>query len=74
MSISIEMRTTPQEGGTIEQIAQIAAEGFGRANDADNYRDTFEHVNSADHLQLATHNEQPVGFALYRRCLWQPSN
>lgn len=73
MSISIEMCAAPL-GGTIEQIAQIAAEGFGRDNDADNYQDTLEHVSGVDHIQLVKHDEKLAGFALYRRCLWQSSN
>lgn len=73
MSISFETLGSPRSND-VEQIAEVAAAGFGRANDAENYQDTFEHVGSVEHVQLARDSEHLVGFALYRRCLWRTSH
>lgn len=73
MSLSFETLGSPQSSD-VEQIAEVAAAGFGRANDAENYQDTFEHVGNVEHVQLARDNERLVGFALYRRCLWRTGN
>ncbi len=72
--MSISIGTSPLGPCMIEQIAQIAAEGFGRPNDEHNYHDTVSHVDGLDHVQLAKEDQQLVGFALYRRCLWREGN
>lgn len=55
----------------IEQLAFIAARGFSRTNDHDNYSDTAVHCKEADDIQVATIDGTVVGFALYRRLLWR---
>lgn len=70
MSITFETRTAAN-AGMVEHIAEVAAQGFGRDNDAENYQDTANHVGNVEHIQLAHDDERLVGFALYRRCLWQ---
>lgn len=73
MSYTIE---TPKKlrKDDIEAAAGLTALGFGRRADTYNLQDTTEHLSTADHVQLVhDDNEHLVGFAAYRRLLWQPS-
>lgn len=70
MPVFTEILTTPSTY-QIEQVAEIAAQGFNRKNDDENYKDTVEHCRTADHLQIARNDDGLVGFALYRSCLWR---
>lgn len=55
-----------------KEINAVASAGFG-ANPETMMADTRQHIESADYVQQARINGETVGFALYRRCLWQPS-
>ncbi|HEY5695357.1 MAG TPA: hypothetical protein VIQ80_00825 [Candidatus Saccharimonadales bacterium] len=57
----------------IEAAAELTALGFGRNADDHNLRDTTDHLNAADHIQLVRDEERLVGFAAYRRLLWRSS-
>jgi hypothetical protein len=58
----------------LEPAAILTATGFGRDADEHNYLDTQEHLESADHLQFVRDNGELVGFAAYKRLLWQPGS
>lgn len=57
-----------------QEIAALAAQGFEQPLDTAMLADTMRHIEAAHHVQLATIEDDLVGFALYRRCLWRPSN
>lgn len=57
-----------------DAIAFVAASGFGQDPNSPSMReDTREHIASADQIQLLldSDTDRAVGFALYRRLLWQ---
>ncbi len=53
-------------------INHLAALGFEQTESA-MLDDTTAHILAAENMQLAYDDEQLVGFALYRRCLWRQS-
>jgi len=73
MSLSIELskKLTTRD---LEQAATLTALGFGREADEHNYQDTRAHLESADHLQVVRRKDELVGFAAYKRLLWQAYN
>jgi hypothetical protein len=74
MSFTIE-NPKKLQNKDMEQAAYLTAQGFGREADEHNYQDTKDHLDDADHLQIVRSAENElVGFAAYRRLLWQPGN
>ena len=71
MSFTFE---TPRKLQTndLEQAAGLTAQGFGREANEHNYQDTKDHLDGADHLQIVRSESELVGFAAYKRLLWQP--
>lgn len=63
-------RTETMASHNVEPLARLAALGFSRRNDEDNFKDTLGHCLAADHIQTVTANDELVGFALYSRRLW----
>lgn len=59
---------------TLDSINQLACLGFGQTDPAAMLTDTAHHIESADFVQQAYIDQQRVGFALYKRCLWRKSN
>lgn len=55
-----------------EAICEIAAEGFGRANDTVMRADTMRHIREASAVQIAQQSGELVGFSMYGRSLWRP--
>lgn len=70
MRISIDNPSSLTDLET-KNINTLAALGFGQDETAEMFRDTMEHVRGANYVQRFYHEEQLVGFALYKRCLWQ---
>jgi hypothetical protein len=71
LSIEISKKLTTHD---LEQAATLTALGFGREANEHNYQDTRAHLESADHLQVVRHEDELVGFAAYKRLLWQAYN
>lgn len=55
----------------IRTISTTASRGFMQPDDHAMLDDTINHIQQADYIQLASHNEALIGFAMYRRCLWR---
>lgn len=72
MSFTIELANAKDlSEADLEVAAALTAAGFGRPADQHNYQDTKDHILSAEYLQLGRDNGSLVGFASYRRLLWQ---
>jgi len=70
MALTIELSTQALHERDIQQAALITAAGFGRLADHNNYRDTEDHLRTADYLQLVRDGRTLFGFAAYRN-LWR---
>lgn len=70
MRISID---TPNNltSSDIKNINKIAAAGFGQEETKEMLEDTQEHIRAADFIQRSYIEGEEVGFALYKRLLWQ---
>lgn len=74
MNFDIQMADpTTLDQATLDEICQIAADGFGRPNDEAMQADVINHVRGAEALQLARgEDDGNLGaFAMYRRHLWR---
>jgi len=57
----------------ITEMNVVACKAFGQSSVKEMLEDTRGHIQAAEQVQLAYVDEVLVGFALYRRCLWQHS-
>lgn len=69
------MNTHEVSSKLIKTLNEIAATGFNQPPNDAMMNDTKQHIQSAEHIQIAyTSPQEAIGFALYRRCLWPAGN
>jgi hypothetical protein len=76
-NVTIEMADpTALDQPTLDEICQLAADGFGRTNNEAMQTDTIDHVRSANALQMVRNNQDGriEAFTMYARSLWRASH
>lgn len=58
-------------GQDIDELAHLAGIGFGTGDTPAIRQDSIAHICAAKQIQFAHDNQQLVGFAMTRSCLWR---
>lgn len=54
-----------------DQLSHLAGIGFGQGDSDEMRRDSEEHINAADFIQMTHDDDRLVAFTMVRGCLWR---